>query len=285
MKKKVISLLLAGFTALTVVTTDFISMPNTDSAIVAYAAATKTGTVTATTLNVRSKPNTSGSILGTLSNGTSVTIVDTASNGWYKIKYKNGYGYVSNKYVSLTENISQTRKDILARAEEMINFTWTTKKAFNTWQGSTVNGSSTFKANTTYTGMPYTQSGNQMRSGTQFKQKIAAATGSLTTTASGKTCPLYGNDCSGFVSAAWGISRHTTRTLPEVSREITYNELLPGDILNKAGSHVVLFGGWADSAKTKMIILQQTPPKAKKSTVEKSYYTSRGYVARRWNNL
>ncbi|MBE6049028.1 MAG: hypothetical protein E7213_11640 [Clostridium sp.] len=288
MKKKILSLLLAGLTVVSVVATDFIAMPNTESNTVVYAAAEKKGTVTASTLNVRSKADTTGTILGTLSNGTSVTIVGTESNGWYKIKYKNGYGYVSNKYISVnnTGNISKVRKEIIARAEEMINFSWSSKKAFDVWQGSTINGSSTFKANTTYTGMPYSQTGNQMTSGTQFKQKIAAATGSLSTTCySGKKCPLYGNDCSGFVSAAWGISRHTTSTLPDVSRQISYNDLQPGDILNKAGSHVVLFGGWADNAKTKMIILEQTPPKAKKSTKDKSYYTSRGYVARRWNNL
>ena len=40
----------------------------------------------------------------------------------------------------------------------------------------------------------------------EFKQKIAAATGSLTTKSyDGTICPLYGNDCSGFVNAAWGI--------------------------------------------------------------------------------
>ena len=287
MKKKIISLLLAGLTAVSVVTADFISIKGNENTIVAYAATNKTGIVTADTLNVRSKPNTSGKILGTLKNGTSVTILGTESNGWYKISYKNGTGYVSNKYISVQNtNISQARKNIISRAEEMINFTWSSKKAFSVWQGSTINGSSTFKANTTYTGMPYSQTGNQMTSGTQFKQKIAAATGSLTTKSyDGTICPLYGNDCSGFVSAAWGISRHTTRTLPNVSRQISYNDLQLGDILNKAGSHVVLFGGWADSAKTKMIILEQTPPKAKKSTKDKSYYTSRGYVARRWNNL
>ena len=286
MKKKIISLLLAGLTAVSVVAVDVISIKGNENTIVAYAATKKTGVVTADTLNVRSLPNTSGKILGTLKNGTSVTILGTESTGWYKINYKGGIGYVSNKYISVqSTNVSQARKDIISRAEEMINFTWSSKKAFNVWQGSTINGSSTFKANTTYTGMPYSQTPNQMTSGTQFKQKIAAATGSLTTTASGKTCPLYGNDCSGFVSAAWGISRHTTRSLPDVSREISYNDLQPGDILNKAGSHVVLFGGWADSAKTKMIILEQTPPKAKKSTKDKSYYTSRGYVARRSNKL
>ena len=63
--------------------------------------AVKTGVVTATALHVRSKADASSTSLGGLSKGDKVEIVDTASNGWYKIKYKTGYGYVSNKYVDV----------------------------------------------------------------------------------------------------------------------------------------------------------------------------------------
>ena len=63
--------------------------------------AVKTGVVTATALHVRSKADASSASLGGLSKGDKVEIVDTASNGWYKIKYKTGYGYVSNKYVDV----------------------------------------------------------------------------------------------------------------------------------------------------------------------------------------
>ena len=61
----------------------------------------KTGTITATSLNVRSGAATSYSILGTLSNGKTVTIYGE-SNGWYKISYNGGYGWVSKTYVSTT---------------------------------------------------------------------------------------------------------------------------------------------------------------------------------------
>lgn len=66
MKKKIISLLLAGLTAVSVVAVDVISIKGNENTIVAYAATQKTGVVTADTLNVRSLPNTSGKILGTL---------------------------------------------------------------------------------------------------------------------------------------------------------------------------------------------------------------------------
>ncbi|MBU5336075.1 SH3 domain-containing protein [Intestinibacter bartlettii] len=61
----------------------------------------KTGTITANSLNVRSGAATSYSILGTLSNGKTVTIYGE-SNGWYKISYNGGYGWVSKTYVSTT---------------------------------------------------------------------------------------------------------------------------------------------------------------------------------------
>ncbi|TQO56618.1 SH3 domain-containing protein, partial [Paraclostridium bifermentans] len=52
-----------------------------------------TGVVTATSLNVRSGYGSSYSKIGTLSNGAKVEIVES-KNGWHKIKYNGGYGYV-----------------------------------------------------------------------------------------------------------------------------------------------------------------------------------------------
>lgn len=54
---------------------------------------------TTSSLNVRSGNSTSYSILGKLSKGQKIEIVEQMSNGWYKIKYNSSYGYVSNKYV------------------------------------------------------------------------------------------------------------------------------------------------------------------------------------------
>jgi len=54
---------------------------------------------------------------------------------------------------------------------------------------------------------------------------------------------VAGVDCSAFVSAAWGLSRHfTTAAIPSITRELPNPwDLQPGDALNKAGSHVMLF--------------------------------------------
>lgn len=50
-------------------------------------------------LNVRKTASASATILGKLSNGTKVEIVDKSISGWYKIKYSSGYGYVSKDYI------------------------------------------------------------------------------------------------------------------------------------------------------------------------------------------
>ncbi|MDY3208429.1 SH3 domain-containing protein [Clostridium baratii] len=70
----------------------------------------KTGTVSASALNVRSGASTSSSIIGSLNNGAKVEIVST-SNGWHKIKYKNGYGYVSADYIKVDSSNTSKPED------------------------------------------------------------------------------------------------------------------------------------------------------------------------------
>lgn len=54
------------------------------------------------TLNVRSGYGTSYPVIGVLNSGDKVEIVES-QNGWHKIKYNGGYGYVSGRYVSIDE--------------------------------------------------------------------------------------------------------------------------------------------------------------------------------------
>lgn len=63
----------------------------------------KTGTVTASSLNVRSGPGTYYSKIGSLKKGATVQIV-SQTNGWYKIYYKNGTGYISAQYIRILSN-------------------------------------------------------------------------------------------------------------------------------------------------------------------------------------
>ncbi|AZU02151.1 cell wall-associated hydrolase [Brevibacterium linens] len=75
----------------------------------------------------------------------------------------------------------------------------------------------------------------------------------------------YRTDCSGFVSMAWGLDDSlSTVTLPDVSHEISKDELQPGAILLKGGpgteganGHVVIFNGWANDDKTAYHALEE----------------------------
>ncbi len=55
-------------------------------------------TVATPKLNVRSNASTSGTLLGSLQNGTQVQVVETVGT-WYKIRFGTGYGYVAKHYV------------------------------------------------------------------------------------------------------------------------------------------------------------------------------------------
>ena len=68
----------------------------------------KTATATGN-LHVRKGPSTNYTSLGVLKVGQKVEILGTDSaTGWYKIKYNNGYGYVSNKYLKIDSSNQQS---------------------------------------------------------------------------------------------------------------------------------------------------------------------------------
>ena len=71
------------------------------------AASCEKGTVTASSLNVRSGASTKYRKIGSLEKGNTVNIYD-AKDGWYKIKYDGANGWVSQKYVSKASQASST---------------------------------------------------------------------------------------------------------------------------------------------------------------------------------
>ena len=71
-------------------------------------------------LNVRSGAGTSYSVIGSLKNDATIEIVETV-NSWYKIKFNNGYGYVSKDYVvlqnrSIAENVAMKEGTVVTVA-------------------------------------------------------------------------------------------------------------------------------------------------------------------------
>ncbi len=101
----------------------------------------------------------------------------------------------------------------------------------------------------------------------------------------------YRQDCSGYVSMAWNLNQRTnywTGNLATVSHRIATSSLKMGDILLLPRSHVVIFAGWANSAKTKFHLFEEYSrgkPARYLTGADLSYYTGRGYGAYRYDRI
>lgn len=103
------------------------------------------------------------------------------------------------------------------------------------------------------------------------------------------TPQAVGVDCSGLVSRVWGLSRkESTRSLPEICRRLEdWNDLLPGDVLNRAGRHTMIFVAWVDSAHNSLHVIEAT---TREGRVHESQHLRedlqrRGYQALRYPPL
>lgn len=76
-------------------------------------AAAETYTTTAN-LNIRSGPSTSNAIIATVKQGTQLTVVGQAANGWLKVSYQGKTGYVSSDYVK--KSVTSTTKTYVTTA-------------------------------------------------------------------------------------------------------------------------------------------------------------------------
>ncbi|MFH8771448.1 peptidoglycan-binding protein [Streptomyces sp. NPDC017958] len=91
----------------------------------------------------------------------------------------------------------------------------------------------------------------------------------------------YRQDCSGYVSMAWGLGTNEwTGSLDQFGVKIAKEELQPGDMLlfhnpdnPEKGSHVVIFGGWTDHTHTNYLVYEQTPPHARSQPTPYPYWT------------
>lgn len=104
----------------------------------------------------------------------------------------------------------------------------------------------------------------------------------------------YRQDCSGYVSMAWRLpGNEWTGSLGKYAERITKDELQPGDMLlfhNAAdpygGSHVVLFGGWTNTARSRYVAYEQTAPHTLRRTTPYAYWSnSARYVPYRYKGV
>ena len=71
-----------------------------------------------------------------------------------------------------------------------------------------------------------------------------------------------GIDCSGLVSRCWKLERaHSTKELPALCTPLaSFADLKPGDILNSADNHVLLFKAFADAKQERILAYEAGSP-------------------------
>ena len=78
--------------------------------------------VSSGTLNVRKSYDADSTKLGELKDNAKVKIVATVSNGWLRIKYKDGYGYVNSKYIDGIKDIVAEKPKVEKPKEEITTY-------------------------------------------------------------------------------------------------------------------------------------------------------------------
>ncbi|MEM7012508.1 MAG: hypothetical protein AAF585_13610 [Verrucomicrobiota bacterium] len=99
-----------------------------------------------------------------------------------------------------------------------------------------------------------------------------------------------GIDCSGFISRCWRLDRsYSTRELPGLCDELeSFDELLPGDIVNKHNDHVLLFVDWINERRTHFMAYETgSPPtwKVLRHPIEVAYVEGLGYRPFRYKRI
>jgi cell wall-associated NlpC family hydrolase len=99
-----------------------------------------------------------------------------------------------------------------------------------------------------------------------------------------------GIDCSGFVSRCWGLPRsYSTRELGSLCEPLpSWDALLPGDILNTYNSHVMLFAGWEDAARTRVVAYETGVPPywlVVRRTVDRAHLEDIGFQPLRYRGM
>ncbi|MBC8061609.1 MAG: hypothetical protein H7Y18_13210 [Clostridiaceae bacterium] len=190
------------------------------------------------------------------------------------------------------KDLEVKRTDVINRAKAMAEVKWIPKYDIKNSYGNY-----TFKKGKTYTGIPYTMDIYQVSSVSDFLAKIKDSK------------EVYGNDCSGFVSIAWGISRQTTLTLfnsvkhgsiidGHLISEISWDDLKPGDALlkdnGKGDGHIILYNETDDNNSDNIFVYEQnistkapfeTLPVARKGTRSKVNLKNNGYFPIRLQGL
>jgi len=184
------------------------------------------------------------------------------------------------------------RENIITKASAMFNVLWTPTSNVRGWKGRT-----TFNAGTTYKGIPYSQTAYQKDDIGFMNSFNNDSTFYANYTSNGIIMPKYGNDCSGYVSFAFGVSRDNTYgyidkiragTYPKVG---SYNAYSPtyNDLYNSYGSlqygdavvnngHMFIIGYSFGESGTTYVCYEQTPPYVQYTVWDRADLANDGYM-------
>lgn len=196
------------------------------------------------------------------------------------------YALSNNDVIYNTKSNSDIlTEEILNRAKAMTEVKWI--PAHNL---SDMNCSYTFIKGKTYQGVPYSMGSYQVSSPNNFLSKI------------NNSRILYGNDCSGLVSTAWGIKRQTTLSLYTHIKngskignkyvcQISWDDLRPTDALlldnGKGKGHIMLYINSDNKNSDNLNVYEQNIstvipfepiPVARRDIRSKSKLIKKGYI-------
>lgn len=204
------------------------------------------GRVTGDDVRMRSKPDTSSSVLGTYSENTEMNVIGI-NNGWYKVQYNGNTGYLRSDYMEITGSSSSA------------NSTSSTTSGTSSSSGNSSLGRQIADYALQFVGYRYVY---------------------------GAESPSVGFDCSGLVYYVYGkfgydLERRASIQYKNNGRSVSKSELQPGDLVffssNGASvTHVGMYIGnnqfvHASTSNTGVII----------SSLTSAYYTRVWFGAKR----
>lgn len=191
-----------------------------------------------------------GRILATGKGKTTVSVTYGEYTEKIKVKVKKNLDITAleEEIIKKELSVSSERDNIYSRASAMYNTTWVPEQNLVGWRGNF-----TFTPGNVYR-IPYSQTIYQCNKA-DFENALEYSDFYDTYYRFGIRMPMYGNDCSGFLSFCWNISRHTTAdflddlnngVFTEVgdyyAKNPDYNDLLDSYELLQKGDAVVTEG-------------------------------------------